>query len=260
MAMTQAPRSADAEDAAAAKAHYKKATVLFDLQKYAEAIDEFEAAYTAKADPVFLFNVAQAARLSGKSERALGAYRSYLRRLPEARNRVEVESFIAELEAQIAEHERAAAATGEAQLAEHPIERAAPAVPAIPSAVSAPAAPSAADQHRQRNLKIAGIATASAGVALLGAGAALVGVAYASFNELNNPPAGYVFSGDVETRMKIFEPLGGVLLGVGAAAAGAGIALAILGARGERSATSRRVTFLPAVRDDHVGFSLTGAF
>src|SRR5262249_32295491 len=80
------------------KQHYERGTTLFDLAKYLDAAKEFEAAYEMKQNPAFLFNIGQAYRLAGKSELAIGFYKSYLRRSPGAANRPEVEARIAELE------------------------------------------------------------------------------------------------------------------------------------------------------------------
>src|SRR5215471_3837463 len=94
-----------AEDAAAASAreHYQKGTAYYDLGKYTEAIKEFEAAYEIKNDPALLFNLAQSHRLAGNAEQALHFYRTYLRRVPKAPNRSEIEAHISALEQQIAQ-------------------------------------------------------------------------------------------------------------------------------------------------------------
>jgi tetratricopeptide (TPR) repeat protein len=93
---------------AAAKAHYEKGTTLYDLGKYTEAAHEYEEAYAAKNDPALLFNVAQAYRLSGDAASALRTYRSYLRRVPNAPNRAEVERHIASLQQLVDEQKRSA--------------------------------------------------------------------------------------------------------------------------------------------------------
>lgn len=86
----------------AAREHYRKGTTLFDLSRYAEAAREFELAYEAKPDPALLYNLAQSHRLAGASSAALQAYRAYLRRMPAAPNRAEVESRIAEVQQKLA--------------------------------------------------------------------------------------------------------------------------------------------------------------
>src|SRR5262252_6344087 len=88
-AATAALPARAAEDAAAtAREHYQKGTTYYDLGKYTDAIKEFEAAYEIKNDPALLFNLAQSHRLAGNAEQALHFYRTYLRRVPKAPNRV----------------------------------------------------------------------------------------------------------------------------------------------------------------------------
>lgn len=99
------PGSVVAQPAAAVNAardHYRKASALFDLSRYAEAAKEFELAYEAKPDPALLYNLAQSHRLAGASSAALQAYKAYLRRMPAAANRAEVESRIAEVQQKLA--------------------------------------------------------------------------------------------------------------------------------------------------------------
>jgi tetratricopeptide (TPR) repeat protein len=86
----------------AAKEHYARGTSFYDLGKYEEAIKEFEAAYHLKNDPAFLYNLAQSYRLAGNAERALHFYRTYLRYVPKAPKRAEIEDRIQALEQQLA--------------------------------------------------------------------------------------------------------------------------------------------------------------
>lgn len=98
------------EDAAQAKEHYKRGTKLYDLGKYDEAIQEFEAAFEIKDEPVLLYNIAQAYRLANKYPEALRFYRTYLRRSPRAPNKSEVEAKIADMENLIAQQNKVATA------------------------------------------------------------------------------------------------------------------------------------------------------
>jgi tetratricopeptide (TPR) repeat protein len=90
-------------DATAAREHYEKGTKFYDIGKYEEAIREFEAAYEAKSDPAFIYNLAQSHRLAGHSTEALQLYRNYLRYVPKAPNRADIEERIRGLEKTIAE-------------------------------------------------------------------------------------------------------------------------------------------------------------
>jgi tetratricopeptide (TPR) repeat protein len=90
-------------DATAAREHYERGTKFYDIGKYEEAIREFEAAYEAKSDPAFIYNLAQSHRLAGHSTEALQLYRNYLRYVPKAPNRADIEERIRGLEKTIAE-------------------------------------------------------------------------------------------------------------------------------------------------------------
>jgi tetratricopeptide (TPR) repeat protein len=95
-AVAKAPTSPSA--ATQAKAHYQRGTGFYNLGRFEEALNEYEAAYLLVQDPPFLFNIAQCHRKLGNNKEALGFYRSYLRVAPDAPNRTEVQKRIAELE------------------------------------------------------------------------------------------------------------------------------------------------------------------
>lgn len=86
-----------------ARRHYAEGTKAFNLGEFQRAITEYKAAYNAKPDPVFLYNIAQAYRLAGDLNNSLFFYRSYLRSAPETPKRREVEERIAGLESQISQ-------------------------------------------------------------------------------------------------------------------------------------------------------------
>lgn len=114
-----------------AKEHFEKASRLYELQKYGEAIAEYESAYLLVEDPALLFNIGQAYRLWEKPEDAIRSYKNYLRRRPDAANRADVEKKIVDLENQI-EEKRAAMAPATA-----------PAAIALPQEAPPPIAPPA---------------------------------------------------------------------------------------------------------------------
>jgi tetratricopeptide (TPR) repeat protein len=80
------------------KLHYERATRAYDLQKYGEAIDEYQKAYEISGDPPMLYNIAQAYRLADQPSEAARYYRRFLQRMPNARNRDDVERKIADQE------------------------------------------------------------------------------------------------------------------------------------------------------------------
>jgi tetratricopeptide (TPR) repeat protein len=81
-----------------AREHYRRGTAAYNLGKYAEAAHEYELSYEATLDPALLFNVAQAYRLAGDRNKALTAYRSYVRSAPEGDKRELAEARIKEIE------------------------------------------------------------------------------------------------------------------------------------------------------------------
>jgi tetratricopeptide (TPR) repeat protein len=90
---------ADVERIRSARAHYEQAVSHYNLDEFAPALAEFREAYRLKPDPSFLFNIAQCHRRLGENEEALDFYRKYLRSMPDAPNRADVERTIAELHA-----------------------------------------------------------------------------------------------------------------------------------------------------------------
>jgi len=89
-------------DYEAAKNHFDEGTKAFNLGEFKKAIEEYKAAYNAKPDPVFLYNIAQSYRMANDTAQAVFFYRSYLRNAPSAPNRREVEERVRKLEAQLA--------------------------------------------------------------------------------------------------------------------------------------------------------------
>ena len=61
-----------------ARAHFDRGQKLSSEQRYLEALAEFSAGYELSQKPLFLFNMAECARLSGDRGRALTSYERYL--------------------------------------------------------------------------------------------------------------------------------------------------------------------------------------
>ncbi|MDB4965695.1 MAG: TonB-dependent receptor [Myxococcales bacterium] len=99
VARAQAP----ATDTDQARKHFEAGSKAFNLGEFKRAVDEYKAAYNSKADPVFLYNIAQAYRLDGNLPQSLFFYKSYLSNSPKAPNRREVEQRIHQLEVQVQE-------------------------------------------------------------------------------------------------------------------------------------------------------------
>jgi tetratricopeptide (TPR) repeat protein len=114
----------------------RQAHVAYDLGNYDEAASRYEAAYRLVQDPALLFNIGQAYRLGGRTDKALAAYKGFLRTAPaDDPNRAPVSSRVAELE-------RALKARTEPRPAPEPPPPAPEAPPlVVEPSVSAPAEP-----------------------------------------------------------------------------------------------------------------------
>jgi tetratricopeptide (TPR) repeat protein len=99
-ALLSAGRSARAADprTESAREHSSQGDAYYKLEKYGNAIGEYEQAYLAKADPSFLYNIAQCHRLMGQNAEAIKFYRRFLRDAPTAPNRSVAEKHIKDLE------------------------------------------------------------------------------------------------------------------------------------------------------------------
>jgi tetratricopeptide (TPR) repeat protein len=118
------------------KAQVRKATAEYNLGQYSQAARDYEAAYLQTLDDNLLFNVAQAYRLGGDIDKAITAYRSYLRSSPHGDQRALAQAKLRELE-----DKRAAA-----PVALTPAAIAAPAPP-LASSTQAPPAPPASEPN-----------------------------------------------------------------------------------------------------------------
>ncbi len=98
-------RVAHAEDASerTSKRHYDRGQKLFNLQKFDEALEQYQKAFDAKPLPAFLFLIGQCHRNLGDYDAAIFSYKRYLKLEPEAENREQVEELIEELEQKKAE-------------------------------------------------------------------------------------------------------------------------------------------------------------
>jgi tetratricopeptide (TPR) repeat protein len=97
-------RAAD-QNAEKARAHFQQGDTYFKLEKYANALQEFEQAYLAKQDPSFLYNIAQCHRLMGNRADAVRFYKRYLADAPAAANRPVAEKHIRDLESALGAEE-----------------------------------------------------------------------------------------------------------------------------------------------------------
>jgi tetratricopeptide (TPR) repeat protein len=99
LAVSGVPEARADERVERAREHYMQGNAYYKLDKYQEALAEYEQAYIAKADPSFLFNIAQCHRFMGNRAEALKFYRRYLTEQPSSPNRPVAEKHIRDLEA-----------------------------------------------------------------------------------------------------------------------------------------------------------------
>ena len=85
-----------------ARAHHEQGRVSVANGRYEAAIAEYRRAYELKADPSFLYDIAEAYRGLGVPDRAVFFYRRYLSTHTNPPNRPEVESQIAQLDPEAA--------------------------------------------------------------------------------------------------------------------------------------------------------------
>src|SRR5207302_1640496 len=131
------PRHRAANPQDEARELYKKGMTHYEIGEFDAAIEAFKRAYQLTSAPGLLFNIAQVYRMKKDPEQAVYFYRTYLRLMPDASNRADVEVLIREnqaaLDAAVEERRRAeaaAAATAAANAASAP-----------PPGVVAPASP-----------------------------------------------------------------------------------------------------------------------
>jgi tetratricopeptide (TPR) repeat protein len=91
----------------AARRHYERGKKLFNLQKFDEALVEFQKAYDADPIPDFLFNIGQCQRNLGDYQAAIFSFKNFLKSDPETERRDQVARLIEELERKVDEDDTA---------------------------------------------------------------------------------------------------------------------------------------------------------
>lgn len=86
---------------AEAAARYRHGVELYSDGDYEGAIVEFKLAYAAGGPPALLFNIAQAQRAAGHDQEALAYYKEYLRLVPDAPNRADVEERMSAIQTEL---------------------------------------------------------------------------------------------------------------------------------------------------------------
>jgi tetratricopeptide (TPR) repeat protein len=135
-------RAADARTEKA-REHYLQGDAFYKLDRYPQALAEYEQAYLAKPDASFLYNIAQCHRLMGNRAEALRFYRRFLKDAPHAPNREVADKHIKDLEAALASDPTPPpAASGRPSTMPPPSTTPAPTAAPVSAAPSGSAAPS----------------------------------------------------------------------------------------------------------------------
>lgn len=253
---------AQAKDPAVeAKERFETGRRLYRLNNYDRAIEEWKAGYLVKADPVFLFNIAQAYREKKDFENALKFYENYLKDLPTATNRDAVEHRIAELREALKKRDEASHAppTG-------PIEQDETSTPPKPGPTTHEP-PLVTDSHADtvparpgRGMKIAGIVTGAVGVALIGTSVAFALSARSAESDVQAAvDAGQRWTPelrDKDSSGRLSSTLSTVSLSVGIAAVVGGGVLYYLGARRSGTAARGEVSIVPQLAPSLAGLQV----
>jgi len=243
--------TAHADDLQAARDHFERGTRLYDLGQYADAAKEYEAAYKAKDDPALLFNCGQAYRGAGEPERAVGFFKAFLRKMPDAPNRAEVEARITELQRAIEIQRRSNSRP--------PLGTLPPSSMQIIVQTTHTTRPANVDELRAaRTKRIAGLAVGAAGIVALGLGGAFTGLADDANRHIVQ---GDMWSTDQQARRNGYEAGSVACFAVGGAAVVTGLTLYLVGRREERRKYPvEQIQFTPGVGPHAAGASLTGRF
>lgn len=266
VALAALPSRTRADEASrVAMDHFRRGTRAYDLGHFTEAATEYERAYEAKENPALLYNLGQAYRGAGEHQKALNAYRAYLRNASDAPNREEVVHFIEALkhtiEVQKATTEKPPVGTLPAPPPQ-PTSTPQQPLPVIIVAAPAPPPPKREPDERQlalgKKLRVAGLAVGAFGVGALVAGGVFAGYTASVNHSLNVPSSPMpMYNHALESRGRIDRALETAGFVVGGAAVAAGVTALALGAV---KVKNNRFALAPDVGPTRVGASLRVSF
>ncbi len=159
---TQVPAFATPESKSAAEAAYAQGQKRYTEGDYLGAAARFKEAYGLDADPVYLFNAAQAYRFGKDCKAAADYYRQFLAAAPTAPNRAKVDEYIAEMDACVKAAEPVR------------VEPVPPTTANLTPNEPAVSDPAPATEGRGGTQRIVGIGVGAAGVVGIGVGIAFV--------------------------------------------------------------------------------------
>ena len=240
VAAAQAPPDTAANDAEA-RARFQAGERAFARGDFEAALEDFERAYSLSRRPGLLYNVGLAAQRARRRERAIEAFREYLRLEPDTANRASVERTIADLEELLA-------AEGSGEPAEAGDETGAVAAtgePETSGGMSAGATPPTVLTNGEGDGPgAAPIVLLAAGGAVAIGGIVLLVAAGSAASDVEDAQAGTPWS-EVESSYDsagTLSTIGGIGLGVGVVAAAVGVVLlATSGGGSDEPSASLRV-------------------
>ena len=212
------------EEALAAK-YARRGQALYEEKRYEEAAAEFKKAFESHEDPSLLYQIALCYIGTHETQKAIASLHGYLRRLPNAPNRNEVESRISELQSQVdkvdAVEKPTTTTTAKLPPLADPIE--------LVHAQELPKRPLVRRERsaNARALILSGLGLTTVGLVLGGVGiGALVrsDAEAAAFNHIT------VFDGTLASRSSMHKNLGIGLVTPGVALLAGGVAMQIIGA------------------------------
>jgi tetratricopeptide (TPR) repeat protein len=262
------PSTARADDATRiAMDHFRRGTRAYDLGHFLEAAAEYEKAYETKESPALLYNLGQAYRGAGEHQKALNAYRAYLRNQPDASNREEVTRFIEALrhtiEVQKATTEKPPVGTLPAPNTPASNSTTTVTTPTPPpvAIVAPPPKPREPDLHELavgKKLRIAGIAAGAVGIGSLVAGGVFAGYTASVNHTLNNPPPTMpTYNKALESRGRTDQALETAFFVIGGAAVAASVATLVIGTQ---KVKRNSFALAPVAGPGRVGASLSVSF
>jgi tetratricopeptide (TPR) repeat protein len=196
-----AARAARAEEstgeAASAVELFEESERSYREGRFDRAVALLERAYSIDADPILLYNMARAYERMGDAEGALGAYRRYLERAPDAADREAVERRVAELEA--------------AQAPDRPVVEEPP-PPAAPAPDEAPARP----ERLGVRTFLGPLIVSGAGLLTIGAGLVLGGLSTSAHEDAVDDPD-FLSAWDSQQTAERLALSANVVLAIGAA-------------------------------------------
>jgi hypothetical protein len=208
-ATTEGADSATAGEDAEARSLFSAGEVAFREGRYENALDYLQRAYALSRRPALLYNIGTTLDRLRRDDEAIVAFEQYLREVTEADNRLEIEARLAVLRASV-----------EARRDE----------PARDGGVASDEGPSTPPPAASGSDGVGGWILVGVGGASIVAGAVLLGLAVADVAAVENPGPGTYWSAvdDAYGRSEGESIAGVVLLGVGGAAAIAGLVWVLL--------------------------------